>query len=67
MDEIIQLDSIKTYNELYGLPTLHPLVAVVDLAKARRMANHVRMNYDIYALFLKNGKDSAGIHPTEDY
>lgn len=57
MDEIVQLDSIKTYNELYGLQTLHPLVAVVDLTKARRMANHVRMNYGIYALFLKNGVD----------
>lgn len=57
MDEIIQLDSIKAYNELYGLQTLHPLVAVVDLTKARRMANHVRMNYGIYALFLKNGVD----------
>lgn len=44
MDEIVQLDSIKMYNELYGLQTLHPLVAVVDLTKARQMANHVRMN-----------------------
>lgn len=57
MDEIVQLDSIKTYNELYGLQTLHPLVAVVDLMKAKRMPNHVRMNYGIYALFLKNGVD----------
>ena len=55
MDEIIQLDSIKAYNELYGLQTLHPLVTVVDLTKARRMANHVRMNYGVYALFIKHG------------
>lgn len=55
MDRIIQLESIKTYNELYGLETLHPLVTVVDLTKARRMANHVRMNYGVYALFIKHG------------
>lgn len=55
MDQIIQLDSIDTYNRLYGLPTLHPLVAVVDLTKATRMLNHVKVNYGIYALFLKNG------------
>lgn len=55
MYEIIQLDSIKAYNELYGLPTLHPLVTVVDLTKARQMANHVRMNYGVYALFIKHG------------
>lgn len=55
MDEIIQLDSIKAYNELYGLQTLHPLVTVVDLTKAKQMANHVRMNYGVYALFIKHG------------
>lgn len=57
MDGIIQLDNIKTYNELYGLQTLHPLVAVVDLTKAERCVNHLKINYGIYALFLKNGID----------
>lgn len=55
MDKIIQLDSIDTYNKLYGLSTLHPLIAVVDLTKATRMLDHVKINYGIYALFLKNG------------
>jgi len=55
MGEIIQLDSIKTYNELYGLPTVHPLVTVVDLRKARHMVNHAKMHYGVYALFIKHG------------
>lgn len=55
MGEIIQLDSIKTYNELYGLSTVHPLITVVDLRKARHMVNHVRMHYGVYALFIKHG------------
>lgn len=55
MHDIIQLDSIKTYNELYGLQTKHPLVTVVDLTKAKRMANHVKINYGMYALFIKHG------------
>lgn len=55
MENIIQLDSIDAYNKLYGLPTLHPLAAVIDLTKATRMVNHARMNYGVYALFLKNG------------
>lgn len=54
MYEIIQIDSIKAYNELYGLRTKHPLVSVVDLSKATRMANHIKMNYGIYALFIKH-------------
>ena len=53
MEKIIQLDSIDAYNKLYGLPTLHPLVTVVDLTKATSTVNHVKMNYGVYALFLK--------------
>lgn len=40
--EIIQLQSIDAYNELYGLSTKHPMVAVVDLKKARHAVNHVK-------------------------
>ena len=55
MGGIIQLDSIKAYNELYGLHTDHPLITVVDLRKASRMQNHMRMRYGVYALFIKHG------------
>ena len=55
MGGIIQLDSIKTYNELYGLPTFQPLVTVVDLRKVRHMVNHAKMHYGVYALFIKHG------------
>lgn len=52
---IVHLNSIDAYNKLYGLPTLHPLVTVVDLKQARLTVNHVSMKYGVYALFLKNG------------
>ncbi len=55
MDDIIRLDSIDAYNKLYGLPTLHPLATVIDLTKATRTVNHIKMNYGVYALYLKNG------------
>ena len=51
----IRLDSIDAYNKLYGLETKHPLVTVIDLNQATKVVNHVRMDYDVYALFLKNG------------
>lgn len=54
MYDIIQIDSIKAYTELYGLQTRHPLVAVIDLSEATRMANHIKMNYGVYALFIKH-------------
>jgi len=52
---IVNLDSIDAYNKLYGMKTLHPLVTVLDLKTATKPVNHVRMNYGVYALFLKNG------------
>lgn len=56
MEEVIMLDSVDTYNRLYGLETLHPKVAVVDLSKAAVWPTHFKMNYGIYALYLKDIK-----------
>lgn len=57
MKTIIQLNTVDMYNKLYGLKTLHPLVSVVDLTKATKIANHIQMDYGLYALFLKGGKE----------
>ena len=54
MEKII-LDSLKTYNELYGLKTSHPLIGVLDLKDATKIVNHIEMKFEVYALFLKNG------------
>lgn len=56
MDEIINLDSVDRYNKLFGLETLHPMVAVVDLSKADRWPDRFKMNYGVYALFMKDVK-----------
>ena len=57
MEKIIQLDTVDKYNKLYGLETLHPLVSVIDLTRATKTVNHIQMNYGVYALFLKGGKE----------
>lgn len=57
--KIVNLDSIDAYNKLYGLTTRHPLVTVIDLKEARNAVNHIRMNYGVYALFLKNGVECS--------
>lgn len=54
MDNIIRLDTVDDYNKLFGLETLHPLVAVVDLENATKYPAHFTVNYGIYALFLKD-------------
>lgn len=53
--ETIKLDSVDKYNKLFGLPTLHPLAAVVDLKQSTKRLGHARMTYGLYALFLKTG------------
>lgn len=51
-----KLDSIDSYHRLYGLPESgHPLVSVLDLKKATKPFESIRLDYGIYALFLKNG------------
>jgi len=55
--DTIVLDSIDAYNKLYGLDTCHPLVSIIDLKKARNKVNHIRMDYGVYALYLKNDKN----------
>ena len=52
--EKIYFDSIGKYNEVYGLPTKHPLVAAIDLNEASAYANNVEINGDIYGLYLKD-------------
>jgi len=47
------IQSVKDYNELFGFPTLHPLVSVIDFAKAQPF-RHQKCLYNIYALFLKD-------------
>lgn len=56
MDNIIHIDSIDDYNSRMGFSTRHPLVAVVDTAYAKQRFNHVRLNYGLYAIFLKTGE-----------
>ena len=54
-NEIILLDSIETFNRVCGFETLHPLVAIVNMAEAKGNFGHARLNYGLYALWLKNG------------
>ena len=56
MDELIKLDSVDKYNRLFGLETLHPMVSVIDLSKATQWPDHLKINYGVYALYLKDTK-----------
>lgn len=65
--KIVSVDSIDAYNKLYGMETDHPLVTVVDLKKSTRVLNHVRMDYGVYALYLKNGVNCTLMYGRQPY
>lgn len=67
MEEFIKLDEVDKYNKLFGLETLHPLVSVVDLSKATRWPTRLKINYGVYALYLKDVKCGNIIYGRQSY
>ena len=67
MEEIIKLDEVDKYNKFFGLETRHPLVSVVDLSKATRWPEHFRINYWVYALFLKDTRCGDIMYGRQSY
>lgn len=51
--DIIQLDSIDKYCEVFGFTHKHPLIAVVECNEPEKLKPHI-MNWGFYALYLKD-------------
>lgn len=58
MQEVINIDSVKKYNELKGIDTRHPLISVFDSSIATPLQEG-KFRFNFYAIFLKgvNGCD----------
>lgn len=52
---MIIYDSIKTYNEIFNHPTLHPLISVLDLSKGNPLKRD-KFRMDFYAIIIKDSK-----------
>lgn len=48
-------DSIKTFNEVFNHPTLHPLISMVDLSKGMPLKRS-KFRFDFYAIIIKDSK-----------
>lgn len=53
MENIIKLNTVDDYCEVFGLEKQHPLVAVVDTKDGTKFPSDFTFNYGVYALFLK--------------
>jgi AraC-like DNA-binding protein len=67
MEEIVQLNSIPDYCKYCGFEVLHPLVAVVDMAEAQRNYPECKLNYGLYALWLKQGVGCTNRYGRRNY
>jgi AraC-like DNA-binding protein len=52
MKEVVKLESVAQYNAMRGVPTLHPLLTILDLSKAQPMPAQT-FNFGLYAIYLK--------------
>ena len=52
MEEIVKIETVAQYNNMRGVETLHPLVTVIDLSKARPIPAKT-FNFGLYAIYLK--------------
>ena len=52
MEEIVKLENVSEYNNMRGTPTLHPLITVIDLSKAKPMPAKT-FNFGLFAVYLK--------------
>lgn len=52
MENVIRMDTISEYNAFNNHETLHPLVSVIDMSKAKPRAA-VGINFGFYTVFLK--------------
>ena len=55
MSRIQKVKTVSQFNELYGLPQYHPLVAVIDYSKSG-LQDVTRINSDLYSIFIRTGE-----------
>ncbi len=66
MDEIIKVNSVKEYNDMLGIETLHPLISVIDFSKAEPFV-YKKAQLNLYAIFLKDIKCGDIIYGINSY
>lgn len=64
--KLLNIETIRQYNEMLGIETLNPLVSVIDLSTAKPM-RHMRHTFSFYVVFLKDEKNCKLIYGRQRY
>lgn len=54
MEKIVKIDTVRDYDEHWGLETRHPLVNVFEGSQITQPIPHCRKNFGLYVIFLKD-------------
>lgn len=54
MEKVMQLKTIKEYNDYMGVETRHPLVSVIEGSRMPHPVPHARKHVGMYVIFSKN-------------
>ena len=65
--EVIIIDTVKKFNDIFGLETMHPMVSVINLSEATRWPETLTVNYGIYAVYLKKTKCGDLTYGLQEY
>lgn len=66
MEKFTKINSISQYNNLRGIDTLHPLITVVDVSKAKQLKPG-NYQFNLYCLYLKELKCGALLYGRNHY
>lgn len=66
MKNLLNIVTVTEYNDMLGVETLHPLVSVIDLSKARPM-RHMRHTFSFYTIYLKDEVNCELIYGRQRY
>ena len=67
MANVNHIATIKQFNDFWNVPTLHPLVTVIDMAKHAEPIRHSLNEYGFYVIFLKEVKCGNLIYGCQYY
>lgn len=56
MENIVKIDTVSDFNDIWGVETRHPLVNVIDGEQVNHPVFHCRKNFGIYVIYLKDIK-----------
>lgn len=64
--KFLNIETVTEYNDMLGIVTLHPLVSVIDLSKAKPM-KHMRHTFSFYTVYLKDEKNCDLLYGRQRY